>query len=41
MAEIAETEICQRWWASMSELMLTQPDDSPQTVALREVFHLD
>jgi len=38
---IAETEICQRWWASMSELMLTQPDDSPQTVALSEVFHLD
>ena len=38
---IADTEICQRWWASMSELMLTQPDDSPQTVALSEVFHLD
>jgi L-rhamnose mutarotase len=38
---IAQTEICQRWWSSMSELMLTNADHSPQASALREVFHID
>src|SRR5687767_4124550 len=37
---IAETEICQRWWASMRELMLVNADNSPVSGALREVFHL-
>ena len=40
-ARIAETDACRRWWASMSELMLTNPDDSPVTEPLDEVFHLD
>lgn len=39
--KIAETEVCRRWWKSMSELMLTNADDSPQSIALREVFHID
>ena len=38
---IAQAEICQRWWAYMKELMLTNPDDSPMTSELDEVFHLD
>nr|WP_232830092.1 L-rhamnose mutarotase [Lewinella sp. IMCC34191] len=38
---IAETEICQRWWTSMKELMETNPDDSPVSVDLEQVFHLD
>ncbi len=38
---IAQTEICQRWWASMCELMPSQPDNSPVSCELREVFHLD
>ena len=37
---IAETDACRRWWAYMRELMLTNEDDSPVTVALDEVFHL-
>src|SRR5207253_7354354 len=37
---IAQAEICQRWWAYMKELMLTNPDDSPMTSELAEVFHL-
>ena len=39
--QIAETEVCRRWWAYMKELMLTNPDDSPVSENLDEVFHLD
>jgi L-rhamnose mutarotase len=37
---IASTEICRRWWAHMKEIMPSNPDDSPQSLQLREVFHL-
>ena len=37
---IAETEVCQRWWTSMSTLMFTNPDESPETADLKEMFHL-
>ena len=37
---IAATDVCQRWWASMRDLMLTNPDHSPVSVELAEVFHL-
>lgn len=39
--QIARTEICQRWWAHMKDLMLTNDDNSPQAITLDEVFHLD
>ena len=39
--EIAQTEVCRRWWAQMTDLMLTNADSSPATVLLDEVFHLD
>ena len=39
--QIAQTEVCQRWWSYMKDLMLTNPDDSPMTTELDEVFHLD
>jgi L-rhamnose mutarotase len=39
-AAIAGTEVCRRWWRSMRELMPSNADDSPQSRALREVFHL-
>jgi len=38
---IANTEVCQRWWAHMKDLMLTNEDNSPLSVELQEVFHLD
>jgi len=38
---IAETETCRRWWAQMKDLMLANADDSPVTVVLDEVFHLE
>ena len=36
---IAHTEICQRWWSHMRELMPSNPDNSPISTELREVFH--
>lgn len=37
---IAKTEICQKWWKSMADLMETNSDQSPKSVDLKEVFHL-
>jgi L-rhamnose mutarotase len=38
---IAQTPACRRWWTHMRDIMPTNPDDSPRSVPLREVFHLD
>ncbi len=38
---IASTEVCQRWWRSMRELMPSHADHSPVSTPLREVFHLE
>jgi L-rhamnose mutarotase len=38
---IAEPEVCQRWWASMHELMPSHADNRPLSEEIREVFHLD
>jgi L-rhamnose mutarotase len=38
---VAETEVCQRWWAHMKELMPSNEDNSPKSNGLVEVFHLD
>jgi len=35
------TPVVKRWWASMADLMETNPDNSPKTTDLVEVFHLD
>lgn len=40
-AAIAETKECKRWWAFMKDIMATNADDSPVSVNLNEVFHLD
>ena len=40
-AEIANTDECKRWWAYMKDVMPTNPDNSPVSKDLREVFHLD
>ena len=37
---IARTPECRRWWTYMRDLMPTNPDDSPRSTELREVFHL-
>ena len=38
---IAQTEVCQRWWQHMKSIMPSNPDNSPESEALLEVFHLD
>lgn len=38
--QIAQTEVCRRWWAHMKDLMLTNEDNSPAAIDLDEVFHL-
>jgi L-rhamnose mutarotase len=37
---IAQTPVCRRWWAYMKEIMSANPDDSPVSKELREVFHI-
>jgi L-rhamnose mutarotase len=37
---IASTDVCRRWWAHMKEVMPSNPDNSPVSLELREVFHL-
>jgi L-rhamnose mutarotase len=38
---IARTEICQKWWQHMADVMPSNPDGSPISNEVREVFHLD
>ena len=38
---IANTEICRKWWDYMSPLMPCNPDNSPVSTDLREVFHIE
>lgn len=40
-ASIAQTPECQRWWKHMSDVMPANPDHSPVSQSLREVFHLE
>ncbi len=40
-AAIAQTEVCRKWWAHMREIMPSNPDHSPVSHPLREVFHLE
>lgn len=40
-AAIAHTEVCQRWWKHMGDLMPANSDHSPVSQELKEVFHLE
>lgn len=37
---IAQTDLCQRWWAHMADLMVTNTDGSPASKPLYECFHM-
>jgi L-rhamnose mutarotase len=39
--ELGAAEIQQKWWDYMSDIMEVNPDHSPVTIPLEEVFHLD
>lgn len=38
---ISQTDVCRKWWAHMQEIMPSNPDSSPISEDLQEVFHLD
>lgn len=38
---IARTDVCRRWWAYMKDIMPSNPDNSPVSQELAEVFHID
>ena len=40
-AKSADTAINRKWWDYMADIMETNPDNSPVSVDLKPVFHLD
>ncbi|RYH02843.1 L-rhamnose mutarotase [Salipiger sp. IMCC34102] len=40
MDALPQTDVMQRWWAHMADLMHTQPDNSPVATPLTPMFHL-
>jgi L-rhamnose mutarotase len=41
MAALPRTEINQRWWAFMADIMDYNPDGTPVAIDLEQVFQLD
>lgn len=39
--DLGSTEIVQKWWATMADIMETNPDCSPISIPLEEVFYLE
>lgn len=39
--ELGTTEVVKRWWAYMADIMETNEDDSPVSIPLESVFHMD
>lgn len=41
MNDLPHHPVMQRWWAYMSDIMESNPDNSPVSVALEEVFFME
>jgi len=39
--DLSENPVVQKWWAYMADIMETNPDNSPVSVPLEEVFYLE
>jgi L-rhamnose mutarotase len=37
---LPDNEVMQRWWKHMGDIMETNPDNSPISISLNEVFYL-
>lgn len=37
---LPENDVMRRWWAYMADIMETNPDHSPVSIPLKEVFYL-
>ncbi|WP_226626738.1 L-rhamnose mutarotase [Alloyangia pacifica] len=40
MDALPQTEVMQRWWAHMADIMRTHPDNAPVAVPLEPMFHM-
>jgi len=38
---IAGTPECKKWWAYMKDMMPSNPDNSPKSLEIKEVFHIE
>ncbi|UTF60420.1 L-rhamnose mutarotase [Gilvimarinus sp. DA14] len=41
MDDLPQTQIMQKWWRHMADIMDTHADNSPVTTPLNKVFHLE
>jgi len=39
--DLGGNPIVQKWWEYMADIMDTNPDNSPISIPLKEVFHMD
>ena len=39
--DLGQQEIVKKWWAYMADIMDTNPDNSPVSIPLEEVFYMD
>lgn len=39
--DLGQTEIVKKWWEFMADIMKTNPDNSPVTKELEEVFYME
>ena len=39
--DLGQTEIVKKWWKFMADIMKTNPDNSPVTKELEEVFYME
>jgi len=39
--DLGQQEIVEKWWAYMADIMDTNPDNSPVSIPLEEVFYMD
>lgn len=39
--DLGENPVVQKWWAYMADIMDTNPDNSPVSIPIEEVFHMD
>jgi L-rhamnose mutarotase len=38
--DLGQTEIVKKWWKFMADIMETNPDNSPVTIPLEQVFYM-
>ncbi len=39
--DLGQTEIVKKWWAYMADIMETNSDNSPVSIPLQPIFHMD